>query len=53
MFLDDGLGSSSSKQSFTVDAKAVKEDVDQLGFVLSENKCIWEPSNTQTWFLRN
>ena len=49
MFLDDGLGGNSSKQSATVDAKAVKEDLDRLGFVLSENKCVWEPSLTQTW----
>ena len=35
MFLDDGLGGNSSKQSATVDAKAVKEDLDRLGFVLS------------------
>ena len=37
MFLDDGLGGNSSKESATVDAKAVKEDLGQLGFVLSEN----------------
>lgn len=49
MFLDDGLGGNSSKESATVDAKAVKEDLGQLGFVLSENKCVWEPSLTQTW----
>ena len=49
MFLDDGLGGNSSKESATVDAKAVKEDLGQLGFVLSENKCFWEPPLTQTW----
>lgn len=49
MFLDDGLGGNSSKESATVDAKAVKEDLGRLGFVLSGNKCAWEPSLTQTW----
>jgi len=49
MFLVDGLSGNSSKESTTVDAKAVKEDLGQLGFVLSENRCFWEPSLTQTW----
>ena len=49
MFLDDGLGGNSSKESATVDAKAVKEDLGRLGFVLSGNKSAWEPSLTQTW----
>ena len=49
MFLDDGLGGNSSKGSATVDAKAAKADLGQLGFVLSENKCVWGPSLTQTW----
>ena len=49
MFKDDGLGGNSSKESATVDAKAVKEDLGQLGFFLSENKCFWEPSLTQAW----
>ena len=44
IFLDDGLGGNSSKG-----AKAVKENLGRLGFILSENKCAWEPSLTQTW----
>ena len=49
MFLEDALGGNSSKESAAVDAKAVREDLSQLGFVLSENKCVWEPSLTRTW----
>ena len=36
MFLEDGLGGNSPKESATVDAKAVKENLGRLGFVLSE-----------------
>ena len=49
MFLDDGLGGNSSKEAATTDANAVKRDLGQLRFILSEGKCVWEPSLTQTW----
>ncbi len=49
MFLDDGLGGSSSLQSATLVSQAVKRDLIQLGFLLSESKCFWEPMQIQTW----
>lgn len=49
MFLDDGLGSSSSRESAALVSKAVKGDLVKLGFLLSESKCFWEPSQVQTW----
>ena len=49
MFLDDGLGGSSSLQSATSVSQAVRRDLIQLGFLLSESKCFWEPLQIQTW----
>ena len=49
MFLDDGLGGNSRKELASVDAIAVRGDLAKLGFLLSIDKCVWEPSLIQTW----
>ena len=49
MFLDDGLGGNSRKESASTDAIAVRADLAKLGFLLSVDKCVWEPSLIQTW----
>ena len=49
MFLDDGLGGSSSKEIASADAKDVYNDLGRLGFLLSVSKCNWEPTLIQTW----
>lgn len=49
MFLDDGLCGSPSLVRATIDSKEVKGDLLRLGFLLSEGKCFWEPTQKQTW----
>ena len=49
MFLDDGLGGNSCKESASTDAIAVRADLAKLGFLLSVDKCVWNPSLIQTW----
>lgn len=50
MFLNDGLGGSSSLQSATFISQPVRRsDLLQFGILLSENKCFWEPMQTQIW----
>ena len=44
MFLDDALGGNSCKESASTDAIAVRADLPKLGFLLSVDKCVWEPS---------
>ena len=49
MFLKDGLGGAASNELASADAKDVYKDLTQLGFLLSDSKCKWEPSLVQTW----
>jgi hypothetical protein len=49
MFLDDGLGGSSSLQCATLVSQVVRRELLQVGFILSDRKCFWEPMQTQTW----
>ncbi|CAH3174142.1 unnamed protein product, partial [Porites lobata] len=49
MFLDDGLGGNSCKESVSTDSIAVRADLAKLGFLLSVDKCVWDPSLIQTW----
>ncbi|XP_068750806.1 uncharacterized protein [Montipora capricornis] len=48
MFLDDGLCGSPLLDRATIDSKEVKGDLLRLGFLLSEEKCFWEPTQKQT-----
>ena len=49
MFLDDGLGDKSCKESASTDAIATRADLAKLGFLLSVHKCVWVPSLIKTW----
>lgn len=49
MFLDDGIGGNQSLESARTDATFIRDHLVRLGFVLSDIKCKWEPSLTQTW----
>ena len=49
MFLDDGLGGGSSIQSAILVSQAIKRDLIQFGFLLSDSKCFWNPMQIQTW----
>ena len=40
MFLDDGLGGNSCKESASTDAMAVRVDLAKLGFLLSVDKWV-------------
>ena len=48
MFLDDGLGGNTCKESASTDAIAVRADLAKLGFLLSVDKCVWDPSLRQS-----
>ena len=48
MFLHNGLCGNSCK-GFSTDAIAVRGDLAKLGFLLSVDKCNWDPSLIQTW----
>ena len=51
MFLDDGLGGNSCMESASTDAITVRADLAKLGFLLSIDKRVWDPSLIQTWSL--
>ena len=43
------MGGAAPKKLASADAKDVYNDLSQLGFLLSDSKCKWEPSLVQTW----
>ena len=44
MYLDDGLGAAHNKEMARQQASQVRQDLLTAGFLLSEEKCDWEPS---------
>ena len=49
MFLDDGLGGASDLDFAGKFSTEVRKYLTQLGFLLAEQKCNWQPQNKITW----
>ena len=49
MFLDDGLGSHVQKETATSLSKHVHSTLIKLGFLISEDKCNWDPRQHAIW----
>ena len=49
MYLDDGLGAAHNKEMARQQASQVRQDLLSAGFLLSEEKCDWEPSQSRKW----
>jgi hypothetical protein len=48
VYFDDGIGANSTYSSALADSTAVRSDILRLGFLLSENKCYWDPKQIAT-----
>ena len=49
MFLDDGLGGSDTYSAAYTLAHFVKSDLENFGFLLAHDKCIWLPVQSIVW----
>ena len=49
IFLDDGLGGGTSKMKAKINSLTVHADLLKFGFVINEEKSIWEPVQIITW----
>ena len=49
IFLDDGLGGGASKMKTKINSLTVHADLLKFGFVINEEKSIWEPVQIITW----
>ena len=49
MYLDDGLAGASSFLEASALSDMVKSDLTKLGFLIAEDKCIWQPTQNITW----
>lgn len=49
MYLDDGISGHSDRNSSLVLSKIVQDDLSRFGFLISEEKCVWEPSDKVVW----
>ncbi|MCG7877889.1 MAG: reverse transcriptase domain-containing protein, partial [Candidatus Thiodiazotropha endolucinida] len=49
LFLDDGLGGGSSYQRAYESGQYIRHDLFQFGFLISEEKCQWVPSQKLVW----
>ena len=49
MFLDDGISGCTGPDKASKLSTAVKEDLTQLGFILADEKCNWDPRGQATW----
>ena len=48
-YLDDGILFANSYQQALQHAKIIKEDLLNAGFVLNQEKSIWEPTQENGW----
>jgi hypothetical protein len=44
MYLDDGLGGATYYEKALSTSKIIKSDLEQFGFHIAEEKCIWTPN---------
>ena len=49
MYLDDGLAGAETHEKAKLLSQAVKADLISLGFVIAEEKCLWEPVHEIVW----
>ena len=49
MFLDDGIAGCDNVDEAIKVSRAIKSDLNELGFVIAEEKCEWIPSNKAIW----
>ena len=49
IFLDDGLGGGSSSIKAKINSLTVRADLTRYGFVINEEKSLWEPVQVITW----
>ena len=49
MYLDVGLAGASSLLEASALSNRVKSDLTKLGFLIAEDKCIWQPTQNITW----
>ncbi|XP_072166403.1 uncharacterized protein [Diadema setosum] len=49
MFLDDGIAGCSDKTEAIKMSGSIKSELNELGFLLADEKCEWEPSSNATW----
>ena len=49
MFIDDGIGIIRDKESAVSLTRVVREDLSNCGFIIAEEKCVWEPTQKIKW----
>eukprot|EP00057_Strongylocentrotus_purpuratus_P017653 XP_011672127.1 PREDICTED: uncharacterized protein LOC105442056 isoform X3 [Strongylocentrotus purpuratus] len=49
MYLDDGLVICKDRMSAITLSRQIREELKQLGFLIAEEKCNWNPTTRQTW----
>ncbi|KAK3083122.1 hypothetical protein FSP39_014546 [Pinctada imbricata] len=49
MYLDDGLGGGSTFEESKTQSERVRNDLIKFGFLIADEKCSWEPSQTLVW----
>lgn len=49
MYLDDGLGGATYYEEALSTSKIIKSDLEQFGFHIAEEKCIWTPVQKLDW----
>lgn len=49
MYLDDGLGGSDSYDNCLNISKEVQAQLEKLGFLMAQEKCIWLPTQSIKW----
>ena len=49
MYLDDGLGGASTYEQAKIASDKVISDLISLGFLIADDKSVWEPAQVITW----
>ena len=49
IFLDDGWGKVQDRKDCHATAQAVRNDLDSAGFIVNDEKSVWEPSQVLNW----
>ena len=49
IFLDDGLGGGAKSIQAKINSLTVKADLLKFGFIINENKSLWEPVQNYIW----
>ena len=49
MFLDDGIGGDKNYETALKSSRYVRESLNELGFILAIDKCVWKPTMVVIW----